>query len=82
MGIQISLKLPEKMFASAKDYAEYHGFGTVQEFIRELIRERLFNRESEALTGVSTSQASEEALGRHWLRPEEDQVWAHLQKEM
>ena len=28
-----------------------------------------------------TALLSEEALARDWLRPEEDEAWAHLQKE-
>ena len=80
MGTQISLKLPDRLFTSATKYAEFHGYGTLQDFIRELLRERLFDNEP-ALSGVSTSIASEESLARRWLTPKEDQVWAHLQKE-
>ncbi len=76
MGTQISIKLSDRMFASAKVYAETYGFDTLQDFIRELIREQLFERESEV-----TYKASEESLARHWLSPEEDKAWAHLQKE-
>ena len=48
MGTQISLKLSDKIYSSAKVYAETHGFNTLQDFIRELIREKLFEREDEA----------------------------------
>ena len=45
MGTQISLKLSGKMFDAAKGYAEMHGFDTLQDFIRELLREKLFEKE-------------------------------------
>ncbi len=82
MSTQISLQLSDRIFSSAKDYADVHGFDTLQEFIRELIRERLFERELELFGGFSTYVASEEALARHWLSPEEDEAWDHLQKEI
>ena len=49
--------------------------------IRELIRERLFERERESIGGLSTYLASEGSLARNWNSPEEDEAWAHLQKE-
>ncbi len=42
MNTQINLRLPEKIIVSAKSYAEKHGYGTLQEFIKETLRERLF----------------------------------------
>ena len=42
MNTQISLRLPEKMLVSAESYVEKHGFSTLQEFIKELMREKLF----------------------------------------
>ena len=82
MGTQISLKLSDRTYSSAKVYAEAYGFDTLQDFIRELIREKLFERESEIFGGFSTYKASEESLARYWLSPEEDKAWVHLQKEI
>ncbi len=42
MNTQINLRLPERILCTAQTYAEEHGFGTVQEFIKETIREKLF----------------------------------------
>ncbi len=42
MNKQVNVRLSEKMLVSAKDYAEKNGFGTVQEFIKETLREKLF----------------------------------------
>lgn len=82
MGTQISLKLSDRTYSYAKVYAEAYGFDTLQDFIRELIREKLFESESEIFGGFSTYKASEESLARYWLSPEEDEAWVHLQKEI
>lgn len=42
MNTQINLRLSERMLISAQDYANKYGFGTIQEFVKELMRERLF----------------------------------------
>lgn len=80
MGTQISIKLSEKMFDSAKGYADMYGYDSLQDFIRETIREKLF--ENEELSGKETYLASEKALARNWMSKEEDEAWAHLQKEV
>ena len=72
MGTQISLKLSDRMYESARKYAEVKGFDTLQDLIRELLRERLFEREPETVGGLSTYLASEESLARNWQTPEED----------
>ena len=45
MHEQINLRLPDKLLVSARQYAEKHGFGTVQEFVKETVREKLFEDE-------------------------------------
>jgi len=42
MNKQINLRLPEKTLQSAQEYAKKNGFGTVQDFIEETVREKLF----------------------------------------
>lgn len=44
MNTQINVRFPEKLLNSAKAFAEEHGFGTVQEFVKETVREKLFNK--------------------------------------
>ena len=80
MGTQISLKLSDKMFILAKKYAENKGYDNLQDFIREILREKLFE-EKEAMGGLLTYKASEAALAKTWLTKEEDDAWNHLQKE-
>lgn len=78
MSTQISLKLSDKMFASLREYADALGYDTTQDFIRETLRERLF--EHEQVSGRFTAIAAEKSLAKHWLSKEEDRAWAHLQK--
>jgi hypothetical protein len=81
MSIQINLKLSEKMFNASKIFAEKKGYDSIQDFIRELIREKIFDDKSESINGFLTYKASEESLAKNWLLAEEDKSWEHLQKE-
>ena len=71
MSIQISLKLSDKMFNSAKLYVENYGFDNLQDFIRETLREKLF--EQEEISGRLTYLASEKSLAKNWLSKEDDE---------
>lgn len=42
MNQQINLRLPEELLVSARSYAKKHGFGTIQGFITETVREKVF----------------------------------------
>ncbi|MEK6938761.1 MAG: hypothetical protein AABX04_06990 [Nanoarchaeota archaeon] len=44
---QISLTLPEPLFEASKEYSEEYGFRTVQEFIVDLIRKKVFLENAE-----------------------------------
>ncbi len=81
MGTQISLKLSDRMISNAKRYSQKHGFDSLQDFIRELLRQKLFEQDSEKIGGKYTSKASEQSLAKSWLSVEEDEAWEHLQKE-
>lgn len=75
MGTQISLKLSDKMLATAKKYARKQGYDNLQDFIREMLREKLFGQEN--ISGLNTYKASEASLAKNWLRKKEDGVWKH-----
>lgn len=79
MSTQISLKLSEKMLKTAKTTADVKGFDSLQDFIRETLREKLFEEEK-APSGLFTSLASEKSLAKNWLSKEEDEAWKHLEK--
>ncbi|MFH1505939.1 MAG: ribbon-helix-helix domain-containing protein [archaeon] len=42
MTMQINVRLPNNLLDSAKGYAEERGYGNIQDFIRETIREKIF----------------------------------------
>lgn len=77
MNEQINVRMPVMLLKRAKTYAKGHGFATVQELIKETMREKLFE---EPVGGLHTSHASEKALAKRWLTKEEDKAWAHLQE--
>lgn len=43
MNIQINLRMPQRLLSSVRSYSYEHGFGSVQDFITETIREKLFD---------------------------------------
>ncbi len=81
MSTQISLKLSDKMIQASKEYIELKGYDCLQDFIRELIREKLFEQDNENIGGMFTYKASEKSLAKKWLSKKEDKEWQHLEKE-
>ena len=45
MNEQINIRFPAQMLKTAKKHAKSNGFSTVQDFIRETVRERLYEKE-------------------------------------
>ena len=43
MNTQINLRIPQKLLSSVRSYSDEHGYGSVQDFIKETIREKLFD---------------------------------------
>ena len=43
MNMQINLRMSQKLLNSIRSYSDEHGFGSVQDFITETIREKLFD---------------------------------------
>ena len=79
MTEQINLRLSPILIKKVKDYAQKKGYSNIQEFIKNLLREKLFEKEN--VSGIFTYCASENALSKNWLTKEEDSAWDHLQKE-
>lgn len=78
MGTQINLKLSDQIYSEAKKYSKALGYGNIQEFIRETIREKLFEKENERVSGFHTYLASEKSLAKLWNTKEEDEAWKNL----
>lgn len=43
MNTQINIRIPDTMLNAARAYSEEHGFGSIQDFIKETIREKVFD---------------------------------------
>lgn len=80
MNAQINLRLPEKMLISAKSYAQEHGFGTVQEFIKETVRERLFEEPSISKEELELLKKLIEANEKNNLYGTEEQLSSKLKR--
>lgn len=80
MNKQINIRLPPKVLTAAKHYADSKGYGNVQEFIKEAVREKLFDKKE--LERYSSALLSEKSLAKAWLNKGEDEAWKHLHKEM
>ena len=44
MNTQINLRMSDELIEKSRDYANKHGFGNVQELIKESLREKLFDK--------------------------------------
>lgn len=42
MNTQINLRISDELLENAREYAKKHGFGNVQELIKESLREKVF----------------------------------------
>jgi metal-responsive CopG/Arc/MetJ family transcriptional regulator len=42
MNKQINIRMPQKLLSSVRNYSDKHGYGSIQEFIKEMLREKLF----------------------------------------
>ena len=44
MGTQINLRMSDELLEQSREYAKIHGFGNVQELIKESLREKVFEK--------------------------------------
>ncbi len=42
MNTQINLRVPDELLEQSRGYAKNHGFGNIQELIKESLREKIF----------------------------------------
>ena len=82
MSAQISLNLSDRMFSAAKTYADSNGYNCIQDFIKELLQERLFENTPENTGGIYTYCASQQSLSKNWQLKSEDIAWKHLENEI
>jgi len=80
MNEQINLRLPEKMLASARSYADKNGFGNVQELLKELLRERLFEEPGITKKELSLVKQLKAVAEKNNLYGTEAQLFRKLQR--
>lgn len=78
-NMQVNIRMTDKMFNTAKEHAEKKGFGNVQEFIREILRERLFE-ESLTKEEISLVQKLANATEKKKMYKSEKELFAKLQQ--
>lgn len=78
MNAQINLRLPERMLLSAQHYVEKHGFGSIQDFIKELLREKLFEKPTLNKEELMLVKQLIEASDKHNLYGSEEQLFKKL----
>ena len=72
MSTQISLKLSKELLERARRIIKLRGYYNLQEFIREIMREKLFEEED-------LFRASMTSLAKDWESLEDEKAWSHLQ---
>ncbi len=72
MDRQISLKLSDEMLEKAKKISKLKGYYNIQEFIQEMLREKLSEDED-------LFKASMQSLAKDWESVEDEKAWSHLQ---
>ena len=80
MNSQINLRLPEMLLKSAKSYAEKHGYGNVQDFIKETLRERLFENEDISKKELKLVKKLAEVSIKKGLTGTEEELFKKLRK--
>ena len=80
MNTQINVRLPDKLLTEATLYAKEHGFGTVQEFIKETVREKLFEEAEITKEELALVQKLIEVTEKRGLWGTEEELFQKLQR--
>lgn len=80
MNSQINLRLPENLLVSAKIYAEKHGFGNVQELVKETLREKLFGKPELTKEGLELVNKLVEVSNKKNLWGTEEELFRKLRE--
>ncbi|MBI2575454.1 hypothetical protein HYV82_06240 [Candidatus Woesearchaeota archaeon] len=78
MNKQINVRLPGTILISAKTYAEEHGFSSIQELIKEAIREKLFEQPEISKEELALVRKLVEASEKKNLYGTEEQLFKKL----
>jgi hypothetical protein len=80
MNTQINLRLQDSLLDTAKSYADKHGYGNVQELIKESLREKLFEEEKLSRKEITLVKALVEASNKQGFYRTEKELFDALRK--
>ena len=80
MNTQINLRLPEKLLTTANSYAERNGFSSIQEFIKEVLREKLFGEPKISKAELALVTKLIEVSGKKNLYGTEEELFKKLRR--
>jgi len=78
MATQINLRLPENLLDSAKSYAEDYGFSNVQDFIKETLREKLYEQGEFSKSELNMFKDLKEISDKENLYSTEEELFSRL----
>ena len=80
MNQQVNLRLPENILKTATEYAEEHGFGNIQDFIKETLREKLYDESKISEEELILVQKLAEASNKKNLFGTEEELFKKLKR--
>ncbi|HII14931.1 MAG TPA: hypothetical protein HA362_01340 [Nanoarchaeota archaeon] len=80
MNTQINLRIPESLLLNAKKYAVKHGFGNVQELVKETLREKVFGEPEITPEGLKLIKKLIEVSNKKSLWGTEEELFRKLRE--
>lgn len=80
MGTQVNLRLSEHMLSTIKSYSKANGFDSVQEFIKETVREKLFEEKPISKKELALVKKLVQASDRNNLYGSEKELFRKLRR--
>ncbi len=80
MNTQINVRIPDELLENARDYAKKHGFGNVQELVKESLREKVFEEKIITKEELKLVQKLAEVSRKNNLFSSEEKLFTKLKR--
>jgi len=80
MNTQINLRISDELLDNAREYAKKHGFGNVQDLIKESLREKVFEEPDITKEEIQLVKRFIEASKKKNLYSTEEELFKRLRK--
>jgi len=80
MNTQVNIRFPAKLLVSTQKYAKKQGFSNIQEFIKETVREKIFDKPEFSKEEVKLIEKFAKACDKHKLYGTEEDLWKALRR--